>query len=43
VPSFATHFTPCVEIAWRLGAEHWDHGYCDRSSPSRARFRLRRA
>lgn len=27
VPSFTTHFPPCVEIAWRLGAEHWGHGY----------------
>ena len=21
------HFTPCVEIGWRLGTEHWGHGY----------------
>jgi RimJ/RimL family protein N-acetyltransferase len=27
VPRFATHFTPCVEIGWRLSAEHWGHGY----------------
>jgi RimJ/RimL family protein N-acetyltransferase len=27
VPSFDSHFTPCVEIAWRLAAEHWGHGY----------------
>jgi RimJ/RimL family protein N-acetyltransferase len=26
-PSFETHFTPCVEIGWRLAAEHWGHGY----------------
>jgi RimJ/RimL family protein N-acetyltransferase len=27
VPRFAAHFTPCVEIGWRLGAVHWGHGY----------------
>ena len=26
VPGFDAHFTPCVEIGWRL-AEHWDRGY----------------
>jgi RimJ/RimL family protein N-acetyltransferase len=27
VPAFEAHFTPCVEIGWRLGAEHWGYGY----------------
>jgi RimJ/RimL family protein N-acetyltransferase len=27
VPRFTAHFTPCVEIGWRLGAAHWGHGY----------------
>ena len=27
VPSFDAHFTPCVEIGWRLAPEHWGHGY----------------
>jgi len=27
IPSFASHFTPCVEIGWRLAAEAWGHGY----------------
>jgi len=26
VPSFAAHFTPCVEIGWRLSADCWGHG-----------------
>jgi RimJ/RimL family protein N-acetyltransferase len=21
------HFTPCVEVGWRLAREHWGHGY----------------
>lgn len=26
-PTFEAHFTPCVEIGWRLAFEHWGHGY----------------
>lgn len=27
IPSFEAHFTPCVEIGWRLGSQFWDKGY----------------
>jgi RimJ/RimL family protein N-acetyltransferase len=27
VPRFEAHFTPCVEIGWRLAAAHWNRGY----------------
>ncbi len=27
VPGFSAHFTPCVEVGWRLAHEHWGHGY----------------
>jgi RimJ/RimL family protein N-acetyltransferase len=27
VPSFQAHFTPCVEIAWRLARDYWGFGY----------------
>ena len=27
VPSFEAHFTPCVEIAWRLARDYWGFGY----------------
>ncbi len=27
VPSFDTHFMPCVEIGWRVAFEHWNRGY----------------
>jgi RimJ/RimL family protein N-acetyltransferase len=27
VPRFEAHFTPCVEIGWRLAAECWGCGY----------------
>jgi RimJ/RimL family protein N-acetyltransferase len=27
VPQFEAHFTPCVEIGWRLAYEYWGAGY----------------
>ena len=27
IPKFTAHFTPCVEIGWRLAFEHWGNGY----------------
>lgn len=27
VPQFKAHFTPAVEIGWRLSADHWGQGY----------------
>lgn len=36
VPRFEAHFTPCVEVGWRLAAEHWGHGY----APEAARAAL---
>lgn len=26
-PTFAAHFTPCIEIGWRLGSQFWGKGY----------------
>lgn len=26
-PGFAAHFTPCIEIGWRLARDHWGKGY----------------
>ncbi len=26
-PAFRAHFTPCVEIGWRLARDAWGHGY----------------
>jgi RimJ/RimL family protein N-acetyltransferase len=26
-PTFEAHFTPCVEIGWRLAFPSWGHGY----------------
>jgi RimJ/RimL family protein N-acetyltransferase len=27
VARFSAHFTPCVEVGWRLAFAHWGHGY----------------
>lgn len=27
IPNFEEHFTPCVEIGWRLSSRHWGKGY----------------
>ncbi len=27
IPSFGAHFTPCVEIGWRLATDAWGRGY----------------
>jgi RimJ/RimL family protein N-acetyltransferase len=37
VPGFEAHFTPCVEIGWRLAAEHWGKGYATEAALASAR------
>jgi RimJ/RimL family protein N-acetyltransferase len=32
VPAFEAHFTPCVEIGWRLAFEHWGSGYASEAA-----------
>ena len=32
VPQFKSHFTPCVEVGWRLTFEHWGHGYANEAA-----------
>lgn len=27
VPRFEAHFTPCVEVGWRIAPAHWNRGY----------------
>lgn len=38
VPKFEAHFTPCVEIAWRLAFEFWNCGYATEAARAAARF-----
>jgi RimJ/RimL family protein N-acetyltransferase len=38
VPRFEAHFTPCVEIGWRLSREYWDRGYATEGAQAALRF-----
>lgn len=37
-PSFEAHFTPAVEIGWRLGKEHWGRGYATEAAREALRY-----
>lgn len=38
VPSFRSHFTPCVEVGWRLAPEHWGKGYATEAAAAALAF-----
>jgi RimJ/RimL family protein N-acetyltransferase len=38
VPRFHAHFTPCVEIGWRLSAEYWGRGYATEGAKAALSF-----
>jgi RimJ/RimL family protein N-acetyltransferase len=38
VPSFEAHFTPCVEIGWRLAAEYWGQGLATECAREMVRY-----
>jgi RimJ/RimL family protein N-acetyltransferase len=37
-PSFQAHFTPAVEVGWRLAREHWGKGYATEAAREALRF-----
>ena len=37
-PRFEAHFTPCVEIGWRLAADAWGRGYATEGAREALRF-----
>jgi RimJ/RimL family protein N-acetyltransferase len=41
VPQFEAHFTPCVEIGWRLAHEHWGRGYASEAARAALDFGFR--
>lgn len=42
VPGFQAHFTPCVEIGWRLARDHWGKGYATEGARAALRFGFER-
>jgi ribosomal-protein-alanine N-acetyltransferase len=38
VPRFEAHFTPCVEVGWRLAADAWGQGYASEAARESLRF-----
>ena len=38
VPGFQAHFTPCVEIGWRLAFAHWGRGYATEAARAALTF-----
>jgi RimJ/RimL family protein N-acetyltransferase len=38
VPRFEAHFTPCVEIGWRLAHAHWGQGYATEAARAALAF-----
>jgi len=42
VPAFRAHFTPCVEIAWRLRRESWGQGFATEAGRECLRFAFER-
>ena len=38
VPRFDAHFTPCVEVGWRLAKEYWNRGYATEGALAAVEF-----
>lgn len=38
LPNFEAHFTPCVEVGWRLAKEFWGRGYATEGARECLRF-----
>lgn len=41
-PRFEAHFTPCVEVAWRLAHDHWGHGFATEGAARAVAFGFER-
>jgi RimJ/RimL family protein N-acetyltransferase len=42
IPAFQAHFTPCVEIGWRLAREYWGKGYATEGARAVLQFGFER-
>lgn len=37
-PTFEAHFTPCIEIGWRLACDYWGRGYAPEAALASLKF-----
>ena len=42
IPRFEAHFTPCVEVGWRLAHEHWGRGFATEAARAALTFGFER-
>lgn len=42
VPRFEAHFTPCVEVGWRIAHEHWGQGFATEAATAALAFGFER-
>ena len=42
VPTFQAHFTPCVEVGWRLARPFWGKGFASEAATASLRFGFER-
>lgn len=42
IPKFRTHFTPCVEIGWRLSADYWGRGLATEGARETVRYAFKK-
>jgi ribosomal-protein-alanine N-acetyltransferase len=40
-PRFEAHFTPAIEVGWRLARAHWGHGYATEAAKASVDFGFR--
>ena len=38
VPRFVAHFTPCIEVGWRIAADFWGQGYATEAAKAALAF-----
>ncbi len=41
IPRFEAHFTPCIEVGWRLDAAHWNRGFATEGARAALEFGFR--
>jgi RimJ/RimL family protein N-acetyltransferase len=42
IPRFEAHFTPCVEVGWRLAVDYWGKGYATEGARAALAFGFQR-